>query len=104
MLLEQIDGGTPLSQTYPFPVSFWSIGDDLQFVTLGGEVVVDYAIRLKSELAGTATWVAGYANCPHNPDCSNESKTLCFCRDNVVNDVTIAHRSSAGEWVGCRFC
>lgn len=62
MLLERIDGGTPLSQTYPYPVSAWSIGDDLQFVTLGGEVVVDYAIRLKSELAGTATWVAGYAN------------------------------------------
>ncbi len=62
MLLKQIDGGTPLSQTYPYPVSVWSIGDDVQFVTLGGEVVVDYAIRLKSELDGTATWVAGYAN------------------------------------------
>lgn len=62
MLLEQIDGGTPLSQTYPYPVSAWSIGDEIQFVTLGGEVVVDYAIRLKSELAGTKTWVAGYAN------------------------------------------
>ncbi len=62
MLLEQIDDGVPLSQTYPYPVSAWSIGDDLQFVTLGGEVVVDYAIRLKSELAGTRTWVAGYAN------------------------------------------
>lgn len=62
MLLEQIDGGTPLSQTYPYPVSTWSIGNDLQFVTLGGEVVVDYAIRLKSELAGVSTWVAGYSN------------------------------------------
>ncbi|EMI19539.1 hypothetical protein RMSM_03538 [Rhodopirellula maiorica SM1] len=62
MLLEQIDDGVPLSQTYPYPVSAWSIGDDLQLVTLGGEVVVDYAIRLKSELAGTRTWVAGYAN------------------------------------------
>ncbi|MEZ6152771.1 MAG: neutral/alkaline non-lysosomal ceramidase N-terminal domain-containing protein [Pirellulaceae bacterium] len=62
MLLEQIDSGVPLSQTYPYPVSAWSIGDDLQFVTLGGEVVVDYAIRLKSELTGPATWVAGYSN------------------------------------------
>lgn len=62
MLLAQIDGGVPLSQTYPYPVSAWSIGDDLKLVTLGGEVVVDYAIRLKSELAGAATWVAGYAN------------------------------------------
>jgi len=62
MLLEQIDGGVPLRQTYPYPISTWSIGNHLQFVTLGGEVVVDYAIRLKSELAGTQTWVAGYAN------------------------------------------
>ncbi|MEZ6079978.1 MAG: hypothetical protein R3C56_31180 [Pirellulaceae bacterium] len=44
------------------PSAAWSIGDDLQFVTLGGEVVVDYAIRLKSELTGPATWVAGYSN------------------------------------------
>lgn len=62
MLIAQIDGGTPLSQTYPYPVSAWSIGKDIQFVTLGGEVVVDYANRLKSELAGKQTWVAGYAN------------------------------------------
>ena len=25
-------------------------------------MVVDYALRLKTELAGTATWVAGYAH------------------------------------------
>lgn len=62
MLIEQIDGGTPLSPTYPFPVSVWSIGKDIHFVTLGGEVVVDYANRLKSELAGKQTWVAGYSN------------------------------------------
>ena len=62
MLLEQIDDGVPLSHSYPYPVSAWSIGDDLQFVTLGGEVVVDYAIRLKSALTGPATWVAGYSN------------------------------------------
>ncbi len=62
MLLAQIDSGGPLSPTYPYPVSVWSIGNDLQFVTLGGEVVVDYAIRLKNELAQTQTWVAGYAN------------------------------------------
>jgi len=31
-------------------------------VILGGEVVVDFALRLKSELRGTQTWVAGFAN------------------------------------------
>ncbi|MDA1056149.1 MAG: neutral/alkaline non-lysosomal ceramidase N-terminal domain-containing protein [Planctomycetota bacterium] len=62
MFLEQLAGGKPLSSTYPYPVQTWQIGGDIQFITLGGEVVVDYAIRLKAELAGTKTWVAGYAN------------------------------------------
>lgn len=61
MLLKRLENG-PLSQTYPYPVGCWKIGDDIQFVSLGGEVVVDYAIRLKVELSGTRTWVAGYAN------------------------------------------
>ncbi len=62
MLLDQLAGGKPLSPTYPYPVQTWQIGGDVQFVTLGGEVVVDYAIRLKAELIGTKTWVAGYCN------------------------------------------
>lgn len=62
MLLRQIDGGNPLSNTYPYPISVWAIGNEIQFVTLGGEVVVDFSIRLKDELAGKQTWVAGYAN------------------------------------------
>ena len=40
----------------------WRLGDELLFVTLGGEVVVDYALRLKAELGRERTWVAGYAN------------------------------------------
>ncbi|MCA9118665.1 MAG: neutral/alkaline non-lysosomal ceramidase N-terminal domain-containing protein [Planctomycetaceae bacterium] len=62
MLLKQIEGGKALSATYPYPVQTWRLGDDIQFITLGGEVVVDYAIRLKAELSGTKTWVAGYSN------------------------------------------
>jgi len=62
MLLAQIDGGQPMSQTYPYPIGVWKLGDEIQFVFLGGEVVVDYANRLKAELSGVRTWVAGYAN------------------------------------------
>ena len=62
MILDQFEHGVSLSQTYPYPIGTWKLGNDLQFITLGGEVVVDYALRLKSELAGTKTWVAGYAN------------------------------------------
>jgi neutral ceramidase len=62
MLLEQIDAGRPLSQTYPYPVQLWRLGTELNWVTLGGEVVVDYSIRLKRELGLDRTWVAGYTN------------------------------------------
>ena len=61
LLLEKLNTG-PLDQTYPYPISSWTIGNDLQFIALGGEVVVDYATRLKSELAGSKTWVSGYAH------------------------------------------
>ena len=61
-LLDQIDGGQPLRPTYPYPVQTWRLGRDLRFVLLGGEVVVDYAVRLKAELGREPTWVASYTN------------------------------------------
>src|SRR5207244_10072341 len=48
--------------SYPYPVQAWQLGPDLTFVALGGEVVVDYSLRLKKELGRDTTWVAGYAN------------------------------------------
>jgi hypothetical protein len=59
-LLAELDSGKPLRRTYPYPVQLWQLGD-LRWFFLGGEVVVDYALRLKREL-GPATWVAGYSN------------------------------------------
>ena len=61
-LLDQIDGGQPLRPTYPYPVQTWRLGRDVRFVLLGGEVVVDYAVRLKAELGREPTWVASYTN------------------------------------------
>jgi hypothetical protein len=65
--LEQVDAGKPLSQTYPYPIGVWRLGDQVTFVSLGGEVVVDFALRLKAELGdekvkGTNVWVAGFTN------------------------------------------
>ncbi len=51
-----------LDGTYPYPIGAWSLGGEIDFVWLGGEVVVDYAVRLKRERLGQRTWVAGYAN------------------------------------------
>ncbi len=62
MLLEQIADGHPLDQTYPYPIGVWKFDDQIDFVFLGGEVVVDFALRLKRELTGKRTWVAGYSN------------------------------------------
>jgi hypothetical protein len=66
-LLDQIDAGTPLSATCPYPIASWRLGRDVRWIFLGGEVVVDYAIRLKTELGDeslgdTNLWVAGYSN------------------------------------------
>jgi neutral ceramidase len=62
LLLEQIDAGRPLSPTYPYPVQVWQLGNGPVWITLGGEVVVDFALRLKVELGAERTWVAGYTN------------------------------------------
>jgi neutral ceramidase len=62
MLLEQIEKTGELPETYPYPVQLWQLGDDADFAILGGEVVVDYSIRLKTEWPETPLWVAGYSN------------------------------------------
>lgn len=46
---------------YSYPITVWRLGADQLWVTLGGEVVVDYSLRLKSEF-GDRTWVTAYAN------------------------------------------
>jgi hypothetical protein len=61
LLLEQIERDGRLSKSYPYPVQAWRLGDGPLLIALGGEVVVDYSLRLKHEL-GDRTWVAGYTN------------------------------------------
>jgi putative membrane-bound dehydrogenase-like protein len=39
-----------LPETYPMPIQTWRFGDQFTMVFLGGEVVVDYALRIKQEL------------------------------------------------------
>jgi neutral ceramidase len=48
---------------HQYPVQVVKLGRDVTFVALGSEVVVDYSLRFKKELAGeAAVWVAGYSN------------------------------------------
>lgn len=62
LFLKDIDAGKPLAPTYPYPVQVWKLGEAVTWVALGGEVVVDYSLRLKRELGPGKTWVTGYAN------------------------------------------
>jgi hypothetical protein len=61
LLLDRLQKEGSLSGTYPYPVQAWQLGRGLTWIALGGEVVVDYSLRLKREL-GPGTWVAGYTN------------------------------------------
>jgi neutral ceramidase len=51
-----------LEQSYPYPVQVIHLGSDIAMVTLGGEVVIDYALRIKRELGRPVVWMAGYSN------------------------------------------
>lgn len=62
-LLAKLDADGSLPVSYPYPVQVAHFGGDLVLAALGGEVVVDYSLRLKRELAGkAAVWIAGYSN------------------------------------------
>ena len=63
------EGRLPAAQ--PAPVQVWRFGPalhgsspptDLTLIGIGGEVVVDYAIRLAGEYPTRRIWAAGYSN------------------------------------------
>jgi neutral ceramidase len=60
-MLRQLDSQGALPKSYPYPLSVWRLGGNLTWIALGGEVVVDYSLRLKREL-GSGTWVSGYSH------------------------------------------
>jgi hypothetical protein len=63
-LLKVLEAGGKIDDHYrDYPVQVWRLGGEVLWVALGGEVVVDYKLRLKKELGdGPALWVTGYAN------------------------------------------
>lgn len=65
-LLHRLEKDGKLPSSYPCPVQVVWFGDDLLLVALGGEVVVDYALRLKRELQdslkSTPLWTAAYCH------------------------------------------
>ncbi len=60
-LLAEVESGRPLATSSRYPIQAWKLGEDRLWIALGGEVVVDYALKFK-ERFGPKTWVTGYAN------------------------------------------
>ena len=71
--LEMVEQGKEIPKTYSYPIGVWLFGEPkpgaermeppaLAMIFLGGEVVVDYAIRMKSEFDSSRLWITAYAN------------------------------------------
>ncbi len=45
-----------------YPIQVWSFGDELTFIALTGETVVDYSLKFKGIYGWNNTWVCGYNN------------------------------------------
>jgi len=60
--LQRLDRGEAIKTRVPLPIQTWSFADDLAIIFLGGEVVVDYSLRLKKEFDHRRIWIIAYAN------------------------------------------
>jgi hypothetical protein len=60
-MLRAYDEGR-IESTYPYPVQGIAWGRDLCLIAMGGEVVVEYALRLKKQFGADGLIVAGYSN------------------------------------------
>ncbi len=61
-ILERMDAGEALPRSIEYPIQTWTFGDDLAIVFLAGEVVVDYALKIKERIDANRVWVNAYAN------------------------------------------
>ncbi len=60
-MLDRLAAGETFEKSYPYAVQVWKLGDDQLWISLGGEAVVDYAIKFKS-IYGPRTIVNGFAH------------------------------------------
>ena len=59
--LKRLNDGQSLPESVKLPLAVLRLGDDLTFVLMGGEVLVDYSRRIKRMLADDHPWPIGYA-------------------------------------------
>ena len=61
-MLDRLDQEDTIASEIDYAVSVWNFGTDLAIVFLGGEVVVDYAVRLSRELDWQRLWITAWTN------------------------------------------
>jgi lipid-A-disaccharide synthase-like uncharacterized protein len=61
-MLQILERDGKFRDRYPYPVQVWQFGTGVTWIILGGEVVVDYALRFKKQYGWDNVWVAGYSN------------------------------------------
>ena len=61
LMLKAYDDRRPVRRS-PYPAQAFAFGKSLTVVALGGEVVVDYVLRIKKEFGAEGILVAGYSN------------------------------------------
>lgn len=59
-MLRMLDEGKQFDSSYPYAVQVWRLGDQI-WIALGGEALVDYALRFRREF-GERVWVTSYAH------------------------------------------
>ena len=62
IMLEQLEQNGKIQEFVSYTISTWTFNRDLALVFLPGEVVVDYAVRLKTELDYSRLWLNAWCN------------------------------------------
>lgn len=62
LMLDALDRDGKLPAAQAEPIQIWRFAGGPTLVALGGEVVVDYALRLRKDYPDRPLWIAGYSN------------------------------------------
>ncbi len=62
VFLDRMVRGIAIDSTMDYPIYSWTFGKKLTILFLAGEVLSDYAVRLKNELGKDKLWINAYTN------------------------------------------
>lgn len=62
LLMAKLEKDGKLNPAYPYPLQAWRLGNEIDWIFMGGEVVADYSLRFKRSNGSSRTWVTAYCN------------------------------------------